>query len=313
MVSLLTDLPSIQLMKGGVSLPALNLGGVVYDHVFYPGFDSARPATQAVLVASCRRPIQLISVSSASILSAYTAYSFTDEIVHPISLRFSPACAHILAGFPASAVRVWDVQRPGKQVQDIVFSTRKGSHEMKGIVSAVAFLDEQTFVAGTYSKRIGVFDIRDKSKCMQIGPEEEMGGVVQLEEISSSAGSLIVSGHRMDKFVRCWDLRSPDTPLMELPRVVKTQQRFQFAHVGSMLLTGDHNGDLTVFDLANDGEILWQKNLSQSPLVALAATAEGRVASGSGQRQFPSLASSDDESLDSPMKTGSLAFHRLVA
>ena len=256
----------------------INAGGEVFDHQFYPG-PSPSPT---VLISSRRRPVQLINTVTGSVLSAYPAYSCTDEIVHAFSLSWSPACQSILGGFSA-CIKVWDVQRPGKQIRDIPF---------EGIVGATKYTNEQTVVGGTYSGRVGLFDVREKGRGFFLTTEKS-GGVFQLEIFND----LIVSGHRKDKYIRVWDIRSPESPLFILPREVKNYQKYQFAITESVLFTGDQNGMFTGFDLKKGGEICIQKTLSTSPLVVVAATKDW-IVTGSGQRtfsKFPSNSSDSDE------------------
>jgi WD40 repeat protein len=246
-------------------------------------------------------------------VSAYTAYSLTEEIIHPICLKFSPLCKNIIGGFSSSTVKVWDVQRPGRQISDLIYSTRKSRGSVKGIVSAVEFATEDTFFAGTYSKAIALFDMRDKEHCMHIGSDTpEFGGVVQLKYIPDT--HTLLSGHRTDSAVLGFDVRKPDTPVLELPRVVKTHQRFEFDLLSSkgQLFAGDHYGDLTVFDLKKDGEIIFNKNISAFPLVSVSVSPEGYLVTGSGRRTFPDMLDSDDDTCANPDRISSfVGFHRI--
>ena len=277
------------------STAEINTGGDIFDHDFYPGFDQNNPLTECVLIASRNRPIHLFNTRSLGSVSAYTAYSVTEEIIHPITLKFSPQCKSIIAGFPSSTVKVWDVQRPGRQSSDLVLSTRKSRGSIKGIVSAVEFASEDSFFAGTYSKEIAMFDLRNKDQCMRIGSGLNFGGVVQLKFIPDL--NIVFSGHRTDMSIRGFDVRYPDQPVLELPRVVKTYQRFEFDILAkkNIIVSGDHYGDLTVFDLKKDGAIILHKNLSSSPLVSVSVSSRGNIISGSGIRRFADIIDSEDE------------------
>lgn len=298
-----------------VPLLNLNSGGDVYDFDFYPGFSADIGASRSVLIGSRNRPIRLFNVGSGVAVSAYTAYSFAEEIIHPLSIRFSPQCQTILGGFPQATVRVWNVQHPGRQTREIVFSTRKSKTGQKGIISAIEYCDENIFYAGSYSNSICMYDMRDKNICVEIGTGTEFGGVVQLK----AKDHALISGHRMDTQIHVWDMRNPGTPLMSLPRIVKTQQRFEFALYSvsdkQLLLTGDHYGDLTVFDLSKDGEIVFQKNISENvPLVSVAAASDGTLATASGMRHFPRVGipdSSESEEMEDDF-TGHISIHSLV-
>ena len=271
----------------------INCGDDISDFQFYPGFNTNIPQTQAVLVASRNRPIQLISSLSNSVISAYPAFSFTDEVVHPISLQFSPSCSTIAGSFPSSCVRIWDVQKPGRQIRDLIFSTRKQSNSFKGLISALTYFGEDILVAGSYGRQIRMFDIRDSGKGMNIGETMKFGGVVQLEAVDR----LIISGHRMDKYLYVWDVRKPDEPVLELNRIVKNNQRFRFSLVGAdKVASGDHYGDLTVFDLQT-GDILLQHSVSDSRLVSVDVNGDKLVA-GSGCRVWDRMeGDSEDEAI----------------
>jgi WD40 repeat protein len=238
----------------------------------------------------------------------------TEEIIHSIGLKFAPLCKNIIGGFSSSTVKLWDVQRPGRQISDLIYSTRKSRGSVKGIVSAVEFATEDTFFAGTYTKAIALFDIRDKAHCMHIGSDTpEFGGVVQLKFLPET--HTLLSGHRTDSAVLGFDIRKPDAPVLELPRVVKTHQRFEFDLLSSksQLFAGDHYGDLTVFDLKKDGEIILNKNISACPLVSISVSPEGYLVTGSGVRSFPDMLDSDDDNLKGPELISSIVgFHRIA-
>ena len=255
----------------------LQLGGDVFDYQFYPGFDANVSSTCAVLVSSRRRPVQLISVCDGKILSAYPAYSPVDEIIHPLCVSFSPMCGSIVGGFARGLVNVWDVQRPGKQI----FTK---STNLKGIVGALSFMAEDSVCVGTYSGSIGIVDIRSKIGTVSIGQHtRDMGGVVQLATTKDEG--IVVSGHRMDKYIRVWDTRKSEIPVMELVRVVKTHQRFQFALCpNGKLFTGDHEGTLT--GVEKNGDIFLQKEFSsKTPLVAVDVF-ENRIITAAGKREY---------------------------
>ena len=282
-------------------LPRLSVstGGDIFDFDFFPFFTQSEPLTQSVLVASRNRPVQLVSCVSGLPVSAYTAYSFTEEIVHPLTVKFSPQGGSIVGAFAQSTLRLWDVQRPGRQERDLVLSTRKGQGTQKGIISAVCFAGEETIFAGSYSRDIFMYDLRDKARCMQIGGGmmSEFGGVVQLDFLQEK--NLLVSGHRMDTSLYVWDVRSPDTALMELPRATNTHQRFSHSVFRDrFVFCGDSYGDLTVFDLDRNGDVSIKHKIADSPVVSVSAVADGdkaRVACGYGCRSYSPIPDSSDE------------------
>jgi WD40 repeat protein len=290
----------------------IKTGGDIFDHDFYPGFSVAEPASQSVLIASRNRPVHLYSCVSGLPVSAYTAHSFTEQIVHPLSIKFSPQSRTIMGGFAQSTVRVWDVQRPGRQAQDLVFTTRKGQGTQKGIISSVCFANEDSFFAGSYSKDIFMYDIRDKKQCMRIGSDNSaFGGVVQMDFLTDR--NMLVSAHRMHNYMHCWDVRNPETPVMDLPRISKNHQRTSHSIVSDRyVFAGDHFGDLTVFDLQRDGEIVLKQNVSRSPLVSVSAVlmagdqSDVKVACGYGCRTYPGVP--DDSDVEDRSESGYSTF-----
>ena len=296
-----------------LTLPLLNLntGDDIYDFDFYPGFDKNMGGTRAVLIGSRNRPIRLFNVGSGQSVSSYTAYSFTEEIVHPLSIRFSPRCSTIIGGFPGSTVRVWDVQTPSRQVRDIVFCTKKGHNGQKGIISAVTFRDEETFYAGSYSSSIYLHDLRNESISIHIGAKSpSLGGVVQVESLDENR---MLSGHRQDESVYCWDIRKPDEWIFKLERRAKNFQKFEFdVYKDRYLLAGDQDGDLLIYDVV-DGSQISRTSITPGISVVSVACSEGRVITGSGVRSFPKVGTVDDSS-DDEMELDNysrIAFHSI--
>jgi WD40 repeat protein len=277
----------------------------VSDIDFFPGFNSSVIETQTMLVSSRNRPIQLVHTSDGSVLSAYTAYSFTEEIVHPLSVKFDPSnCATIIGGFQSSTVRVWDVQRPGRQVRDLVFATRKeDTKSIKGIVGAVNYWNSDTVFAGTYSRSFGLFDIRDKEKGMVFGQKSVFGSVVQIESFSNQ----VVTNHRNeDKSLRLWDVRNPDTPVVEFDRSFPNHQRSTFGLFknGEFIVAGNIGGNLIVFSTLSGQRVADVPVSPGVPTVAVHAT-QNQVVVGSGCRVFDPVISDDSDDSDAESTTSS--------
>ena len=294
-----SDSPFRLTTSQGVPVSSYVTGGDIFDFDFYPGFSSSEPQTQAVLIASRNRPMQLVSTTNMSPLSAYTAYSFTDEVVHPICVRFSPTCQKIFGAFPQSTLRVWDVQRPGRQTDTITFSTKREKDEsvQKGILSAIDVASEDHIFVGSYSRSIFGYDLRDwKSSRTKFGCEKQthVGGLVQLKYIESR--SLLLSGHRMDRFVYGWDVRKPNEPVVHLGRKTGTNQRFTFDIVDDrMLFCGDSEGHLLTFDL-DHSSLVQEVNISdRANSVVSVSVKGGLVACGVGTRTFAHVGSDDEE------------------
>jgi WD40 repeat protein len=268
----------LEIRTGDSSLMKFLPGGHISDFHF--------SCESTVLVASERRPLQLIDTTSGLSISTFSAYSFTEEIVHPVSVRFSASGASIAGGFPSSVVRIWDTAVPGRQIRDIVFSTRKAKvsrgSSFKGIVCAVNWWDENMIVGGTYGGQIRLFDQRGKDGLDFSG---ELNGVVQLETLAEK--QLIVSGHRMSRFVNVWDVRSPSEPVVSIPRSIRTNQRTQFGVDGGReIVTGDEHGIVTSHDIST-GEILFQTEVAPKDVIpCVDVNGNGEVLFGTGCRRY---------------------------
>ena len=299
---------------GQTDSAAFSPGGDIFDFDFFPGHLAAASETRCCIVSSRRRPVQLVSTISGQVASAYIGLSQVDEIIHPLSVRFSRNGARICGGFDNSQIKLWDVQRPGNAIADITLATRKqkASEEIqRGHIGSIAWRDSDSVVfAGSYKGSVFQHDFRQKESGAVLHSQRRifssenspLGGVTMLQYVPQT--QLLVSGHRgsRDKCLRVWDMRNVNEPLMELPRITTTYQRYEFAIVNSRyLVSGDGLGELTLFDLETDGSILGQWKIASGPIPAVAATlwpsAANRlcVISGSGCREYPDYPDSGDE------------------
>lgn len=288
----------------------INIGGDVFDFDYYPGYKDEEDMTKAVLISSRNRPINLYSCSG-TVLSAYTALSFTDEVIHPISVRFSPQCSLICGSFEKATIRLWDVQRPGCPVSVHTYSTRRIRDSItpcqRGLLSVLEWdgTDNGVFV-GSYSSTIWFHDVRGQDNSMQIGSLSSFNGVVQLKYLSNNGCPIVLSGHRMDEHVHAWDLRKPDLALLSYCRITKpTYQRFEFdvSQDQQSLFCGDSDGRLTVFRISNGEDIT--NSISISPAVMkgssslVSVSVSGKtLACGFGSRSYESIGCDSSDSED---------------
>merc|ERR1712157_372073 len=106
-------------------------------------------------------------------------------------------------------IRIFDLQRPGRQIEDWILSTRKGNGQ-KGIIGALACASNGSdlVAAGSYNKSVCIYHSGTKGKPLARFADAqrtfEMGGVTHLDWYSDH---YVISGHRRDRYLRVWDLR----------------------------------------------------------------------------------------------------------
>ncbi|PHJ19744.1 guanine nucleotide-binding protein [Cystoisospora suis] len=259
---------------------SVNEGELIFQCAWYPRLDWSQPSTFSYAVASRDHPIHLYSGVDSSLLSSYSCFNHLDEITHGFSLAFHPSQPYLLVG-AISGVRLFHLERPGRQMKDMLFATRRARQGQKGIISCVDYKREgpsadKLFACGSYSQSVCTYtadEERRHKNCRQQVPivkpvhslldEETLpwGGVTQVKFVGEY---LLVSGHRQDDTLRCWDLRMPYQPLLRLFRKTSgSSQRFSFdflpphsAHIKdrgreprNILVTGDETGEISFFDL----------------------------------------------------------------
>jgi WD40 repeat protein len=286
----------------GLEIACISTGDTVFD------FDVT---DMGILIGSRNRPIHLVHAFSGAIRGSYTAYSNTEEIIHPYSVR-SDGTSSIIGGFAGSTIRIWDMQRPGRQMHALQFSTRKQTGNLKGIVGAVNYWNSpDTILAGTYSGMLGMFDSREMSRCVLFGSPVTLGGVVQISKISDR--NLIISGHRNSKeSLLIWDMRKPDTPVFTVDRPFQTQQRSSFGiWKNRFICYGNDGGNFSVFDL-DTGTVVVDMKVSNQPTAAVDVCESGRVVVGSGQRRFSNVGESSDDETQRMIESPQLDLFQLV-
>jgi len=283
-------------------------------------FDVEPTTTDHILVSSRNRPIHLVNIHSQSIKASYTAYSLTEEIVHPYSLKSSGDATRLIGGFPSSTVRVWDLQVPGRQINDLIFSTRKQTGTLKGIVGAVNFLNPETILAGTYTGLFGLFDIRDKDKAMMLGSgcqeKKSPGGIVQILPVPGR--NIVVSNHRnSSESLLIWDMRKPDLPFATPIRQFRTQQRSSIGMAHDRFLCyGDDMGKIRVYDLQSNSLVNEESSGGHgSPAACVDVSYDNScMIVGIGQRNLSNLCGDDSDSdFEDTTSKPMLSLYNLVA
>lgn len=277
-------------------------GEPVSDFCFYPGYNWQEPATCCFITSSQDHPIHLRDAFTGTLRNTYRPYNNVDEVCHASSLSWSLDGSQILGGFN-SCIRLFDVQRPGRQSAEWLLSTRKGKGQ-KGIIAAItpSPVNADLYAAGSYNRSICIYSSnRPKTPVAWLADRQsgfEMGGITQLIWASEW---LLLSGHRKDGYVRAWDLRkisqdvetnlldgSPTALLHRFPRKLTTHQRFLFSVAGDVLATGDDDGCVLFYSLSQLKELGRAPGAHRRPCVsAMLHPYLDFMVSSSGARRFP--------------------------
>nr|XP_003701947.1 PREDICTED: telomerase Cajal body protein 1 [Megachile rotundata] len=221
-------------------------GGLIYDTCWYPFMNSWDPTTCCFLSTSRESPIHLWDAFNGELRATYRAYNQVDEVESSISVQFIDSAREVWAGFK-NALKTFDVERPGRQINTIQFKT-----DFPNVTGLVSCIRENPIMPGlvafgTYSKCIGLY--RDGPLCtFKTG-----SGVTQIE--FSSCGTKLFSAVRRSNEFLCWDLRNPGTILYSLQgRQSDTNQRIQFnvSFDGKQIISGGTDGYIAVWELPED-------------------------------------------------------------
>ncbi|CAJ1419544.1 unnamed protein product, partial [Effrenium voratum] len=274
-------------------------GGPVLDFCFFPSFTWEYPGTCCFITSSQDHPIHLRDAVTGELRNTYRPFNNVDEVCHASSLCFSPDGSKIIAGF-SLYLRVFHLQRPGRQMEDWLLGTKKGTGQ-KGIIGAVAasLWQPGLYAAGSYNKSICLYQESSRGKAVARLADSKMGGVTQL---AFGSEWLLLSGHRKDSWLRAWDLRmlgeqGNEALLQELPRSVNTHQRFHFGVQDDLLSTGDDSGNILLYSLSSMQEVGRFQGHSRPCTSAELRPTEAKervLLSSSGSRHFP------DYDVDSP-------------
>lgn len=233
-------------------------GGALVDVCFFPHF-SEDPASRCLLTSSHGHPLHLRD-ECGELRNTYRPFNNVEEVCHATTMTFSSDGRKIAAGFPQH-IRLFDVQRPGRQIEDWTLSTRKGRGQ-KGIIGALEATPfwPGLYAAGSYNKSICLYNEQTRGRSIASFHDgqgrDQMGGVTQLVWASEF---VLLSGHRRDGWIRAWDMRMTSEPHVDgrpralmhrFQRSAQTHQRFLFSVHGDVLASGDDRGDLSFHSLS---------------------------------------------------------------
>jgi hypothetical protein len=266
----------------------------VYDYCWYPGMNSAVPATCCFASTSRDQPVHLWDAFTGQLRASYTAYDRMDEVAAAHSLAFSSDGTRLLCGFDR-AVRIFDTARPGRPIASRpTVKTKRSRDGLRGILSTIAvdLSGSGMYAVGSYSGATGVYAEEGGELVFLLGGHT--AGVTHVAY--SPDGRTLVTGSRRDGRLLCWDVRLTGKPLRACERLARSNQRILFTidRTSRWLVTGSQDGRALAFDLhAPDGsEAAQPAVLFHAPHAVNAAMLHPflpLVGIATGERQTPRL------------------------
>ncbi|RZB40126.1 telomerase Cajal body protein 1 [Asbolus verrucosus] len=98
-------------LSPAVSVPE---SGLIYDYCWYPGMNSANPATCCWLSSGHEGPIHLWDAFTGNLRCSYRGYNSVDELEAAISVTFSADGQNIFCGYKKN-VKIFSTGRPGRE------------------------------------------------------------------------------------------------------------------------------------------------------------------------------------------------------
>jgi WD40 repeat protein len=120
-----------------------NEGECIYDYCWYPLMNSSIPSTCQYVSTSTDHPIHLWDAFTGDLRATYRAYNQVDELTSAISLAYSIDGTRLFGGFNKQ-IRIWDVERPGRDctTRSLVSTRGKGKNKRRsgqtGLISCIA-------------------------------------------------------------------------------------------------------------------------------------------------------------------------------
>ncbi|KAF2898004.1 hypothetical protein ILUMI_08169 [Ignelater luminosus] len=238
--TMLTSRP-VNPLNPAVSVPE---SGLIYDYCWYPGMNSANPATCCWAASGHEGPIHLWDAFTGDLRCTYRGYNNVDELEAAISVTFSADGQNIFCGYKKN-VKIFSTGRPGREY--VEYPTQYPASCL------VASLAQPGVVAiGTWKNTIELVSQSDGSfrhLCKLTGHK---GGITTMA--FSLDGTRLYSGARKDNEIICWDLRVPGRPLFCLTRQCNTNQKISIdlSRDGKWLVSGGTDGKVQVWDVSQN-------------------------------------------------------------
>ena len=228
----------------------------VHDVVWYPFMSTENPSTCCFFVASREHPIHLRDAYTLANRASYTYVDHREKMVSPYALAVNSDASKLVGTCDASIV-LFDVHRPGNDCTVIKTSPKRKSREgQKSVLSCIDFAPnaEALYAVGAYDKSIWLYEAKANKRLLKLGGKQK-SGVTQVK--FSDDGLHLFSANRNDTVISIWDIRQSAKCVAQLPRPGKTNQRLQFDAKGDLIVSGDTDGYILLYD--------WKR---QDPLVA---------------------------------------------
>lgn len=262
-------------------------GEAVHDIAWFPQMRSDDAATCCFLSTGRGAPMQLWDAFTGELRATYRAFDQVDEVTSAYSAAFNEDGSKIFGGFK-NLVRVFDIQRPGRECQELPTFNRKTHEGYKGIVSCFAFNPDRSglMATGSFEQKIGLC-LEQTGETLYV-LEGQKGGITQV--MFTPCGRYLISGARKSGEILIWDIRGTGDVLHRLQREVTTNQRitFDLDFTGRYLVSACQTGSLLVFDLhAPSAECIARHPTGCASLNSAAIHPWlPYVATASGQRSF---------------------------
>ncbi|XP_018319282.1 telomerase Cajal body protein 1 isoform X2 [Agrilus planipennis] len=238
--TILTSRPVVPLIPA-VSVPE---SGLIYDYCWYPGMNSANPATCCWLASGHEGPIHLWDAFTGDLRCSYRGYNNVDELEAAISVTFSADGQNIFCGYKKN-VKIFSTSRPGREYFEYPIQ-----HQASCLTASLA---QPGIVAiGTWKNTIELVSQCDgtfRHLCKLSGHK---GGITTMA--FSLDGCRLYSGARKDNEIICWDLRVPGRPMFCLTRASNTNQKItiDLSRDNKWLVSGGSDGKVQVWDVSQN-------------------------------------------------------------
>lgn len=274
----------------------LAFGGLIYDLNW-------NPTRNIFAVTSKGSPIHCWNASATKLFSSFRGINEKDELDSAYSLCFSIDGQHLFAGYK-NCVRIFNFEKPGRQVNEIKTYQKSTMKTQKGIVSSLATCPsfDGVFAVASFSGTLGLYSTQTNACDSLIGSNDGSAPITHLQY--SSCGNLLFAGRRKSPFIQCYDVRLPTRLLYNFQRESITNQRicFQVDSHDQYLYSGSSSGNLLIYDLKTGNKGLNQQEIktefvksthkikcSEAVVSGLSLhPCEKFIAVSTGQRLFPS-------------------------
>ncbi|KAA1476466.1 WD40 repeat-like protein [Dentipellis sp. KUC8613] len=239
--------------------------GPILDFVWYPRATPHDPASFCFVASVRESPVRLLDASDGRLRASYKIVDHRERQIAPHSLAFNNTAQKLYCGFEG-AIEVFDLTCPGEGTRLLTTPSRKSRDGLKGLISALTFCPSydpsySLFAAGSLnrssstSSNIALFSEDTGEKPVGwIG--DVQASVMQLAFNPMKPHILYGSFRRRDE-IYSWDIRGNTMIPIQIFRRNSIQGRldsnqklrFDIDICGNWMAVGDHNGDISVFNL----------------------------------------------------------------